>query len=621
MALAIAQNNIVPPIVVKAPNKSSHFMARGPNQMISRTDINRSGSTTFTEILQHLGGVQLQNMAGNNSRVGISMRGFGTNATSNSLLLINGIPMTNPDLAPPDLNAIPLEDIERVEITAGSESVLYGDQAVGGIINVITQDDPIPSTDMSCNAGSYQQRYCALSLRNKKQRSNYAINLSRFSSDNYREHNDNNQNTLFGLINYRHSNGHINLRYKLTDENMLYPGALSAAQVRQNRRQSNNTTDFFHDWNGLVHLEEIQQINPSMEAHLDLAHRQMNGYGTLTSHFTQSRMTDFLKPQLKFVVAQTNFMTGGELQNDSYQLNSLYGRTQETQQKFGLFFLMDRQIAPNWQATLGGRAAQMNSDLSSSFNNNDNINRAFATSIGTSKKILNGMEWYLRRAENFRFPKADENAATNTGSGLRTQRGASYETGFRYDTPSYSYQLDIYQLNLTDEIAYDPLQTAQNPFGSNNNLPPTVRRGFTFSSKYQPYYKLTFGGQYHYVNARFQSGLNSGNRIPLVSENMVQLSADYLLRENTHLYLESLYTGNFYAANDNANLAGKIGGYSLFNLHLNYKFKRFSTALRINNLLNQYYYFYVVTQPGMPDEFFYPAPTRNFVFTLSYHFE
>ena len=75
------------------------------------------------------------------------------------------------------------------------------------------------------------------------------------------------------------------------------------------------------------------------------------------------------------------------------------------------------------------------------------------------------------------------------------------------------------------------------------------------------------------------------------------------------------------AATDDANIAGKNGGYTTYNFNLGYRLKNLSASLRVNNIFNQYYYFYTVYQTSMLSEFFYPAPGRNFTLNLKYTFD
>jgi iron complex outermembrane receptor protein len=231
------------------------------------------------------------------------------------------------------------------------------------------------------------------------------------------------------------------------------------------------------------------------------------------------------------------------------------------------------------------------------------------------------MSGYVRRAESFRFPKADELTTITQGvQELRTQRGVAYEGGVIEEYDTYSADVGIYQLKLKDEIAFDPTQTPQNPFGSNRNLDPTIRRGATLSLKKQMTEKVIVDAQYNYVNARFQQGINAHHRIPLVSEHILRSGINYRVTARLNVYPEIIFTGNQFAANDDANRAGALGGYTIYNINLRYEYKELSASFRINNLFNKYYYFYTVFMPSTQTGFFYPAPGRNVTLTVNIAF-
>lgn len=612
------QSKIIPPVTVKAAHHSQRSLTGGPNTVASRQQLAASGAVSVAQALQYLGGVQQQDTTGNGSQVMLGMRGFGVNASSNTLLLVNGIPLTNPDLAPPNLNTIPLHEIEYIEIISGSESVQYGDQAVGGVINLITRDQAREKVALSCGTGSYNMRDCYAALYHGYGRLQYNLSFSHLHTDNYRDHNDYDQNLLMGKFAFPYARGRLHVEFSLGEEDMQYPGALTAAQVRQNREQSSNDMNFFKDWNGSFHLQHRQEFNPVWRLDTHLARRVMQGHGVLYSRFTQSRITDFLKPEVSGKIGEAAVRGGVDIQNDSYRLNSLLGNTEDTQQKYGLFGIADIPVYTRVSLAIGARMAQQNSRLTSLFTNN-NINRAWASTLGATYKMTPDTRWYLRRAESFRFPRADENASTPPGStGLRTQRGAAYETGMEWEHEKNAVQIGLYQLNLRDEITFDPTQTPQNPFGTNRNLSPTTRRGLTLSGKNQIAPKLTLDGQYNYVNARLQTGANAGNRIPLVSETIARAGVNYHFTDHLSAYTEGIFTGNQYPANDDANVAGKIGGYTAYNFHLRYVYNQLTASLRLNNIFNKYYYFYTVYQSD--SEFFYPAPGRNFTLTVKYLF-
>lgn len=615
-----AQDIAIPPVVVSASKGPHESLTNSPKTIITQEEIAATGVNSLPQALQELGGIQLQDETGTSSQVLLSMRGFGSNANSNTLMLVNGIPITNPDLALPDLNSIPLQEIEYIEIISGSESVLYGDQAVGGTINIVTRQQTKEHGQVSCVTGSYHQRTCYGIGNHHFKQWDVGMGLTNNHTDNYREHNQYDQTLLSGNLEYPYQTGRMAFNYHITHERMQYPGALTAAQVIQNRRQAANDTDFFKDWNGFYHLKWQQQFSSSWQLETDLFRREMHGNGVLTAPFTQSRVIHFFKPEIKGTLGDVIMRSGLDLEKDEYHLASVFGTTQDSQQKYGIFSLVRVPVFRRIFLSFGARAAEQKNTLQS-FSLINSLNRAVATTFGVTFEYDPSIKFYLRRAENFRFPKADENASTAIGvNGLKTQRGVSYEAGTTWTRNHSVSQLSIYQLNLKDEIAFDPTQTPLQPFGVNKNLDPTVRRGLSLAENYQVTERISLGGQYNYVNARFSGGIYSGNRIPLVAENIMHLGMNIKLLSHWNLYTEAIFTGNEYPDSDDANVAGKMGAYTLYNFNLRYVYHSFTASFRVNNVFNKYYYFYTVYVPMTESEFFYPAPGRSFLLTLKYAF-
>lgn len=603
----------IPPVIVSKPLTYSHK----PSVVISSSDMQKQGVATLSEALQSFGGIQLQDTTGNGSQVAISMRGFGVNASSNSLLLVNGIPFTNPDIAPPNLNQIPIDDIAFIEIYTGSESVLYGDQAVGGIINIITKKKLKNNVTLSCGLGSYNKYECNGGLQNRWKDLRYAMNVESFHTDNYRAHNDYDLTDFSGELLYPYSTGSLQFNYKIDKEKMLYPGALSAAEVDQNRRAANNNIDFFSDWNGFYHLRHLHSINDNWMVETDLTRRTMNGNGVLFSPFTQSRTIDFLKPVVKGKVGHVMTESGVDVENDRYTLDTDFGNTFDKLQKYSIFALIKIPSTDKLIFSIGGRSAMQHSDLQSP----DDIvinNYAGATTINGTYQYNENTSFYLRRAGSFRFPKVDEMASTTPGTILKTQYGVAYETGASNKYRNLSSQFELFQLNLHDEITFDPTQTAQDPFGTNRNLPPTKRVGFSFDEKFEMTNALSLTCQYHFVDAKFSSGVNIGKQIPSVAENIFHLGLNYHFLEDWIFFSEAVYTGSQFPANDDANISHKIGGYTIYNASLHYQLQQFSASLRLNNLFNKFYNLYTVYTPSTNTDSFYPAPGRNFYFTMQY---
>lgn len=108
-----------------------------PVTIIDRRTIELMGSRRLDEVVKEQTGIAIVNdIAGGSRSVGVQMQGFGSEYV---LVLIDGQPMVGRNGGNFDLSRISVSNVERVEITKGAASLLYGGDALGGTINVITR--------------------------------------------------------------------------------------------------------------------------------------------------------------------------------------------------------------------------------------------------------------------------------------------------------------------------------------------------------------------------------------------------------------------------------------------------------------------------------------------------
>ncbi len=179
-----------------------------------REEIERSPGQTIQDILAREPGVQVRSLFGgvNGAQTSVDMRGFGATAVNNTLILINGRRLNDLDLAGVDFSTIPRKSIERIEITRGnSGAVLYGDGAVGGVINIVTKTGVEPAA-VGARAG--ELRLVRLPRRRRIGQRLTSVRLSATSaygnaigSDGYRENNVLRQQNGVGDLRYTGEQG------------------------------------------------------------------------------------------------------------------------------------------------------------------------------------------------------------------------------------------------------------------------------------------------------------------------------------------------------------------------------------------------------------------------------
>ncbi|HDV8189970.1 TPA: TonB-dependent receptor plug domain-containing protein, partial [Enterobacter hormaechei] len=122
-----------------------------PTSVVTREDIERWQATSVVEIMSRLPGVDIAQSGGMGSTSSTFIRGT---ESRHVLVLIDGIPLNNAGISNvPDLSQIPTSLIQRIEYIRGPRSALYGSDAIGGVINIITGRDK-PGAEISAGVGS-----------------------------------------------------------------------------------------------------------------------------------------------------------------------------------------------------------------------------------------------------------------------------------------------------------------------------------------------------------------------------------------------------------------------------------------------------------------------------------
>ena len=121
--------------------------------VIGRDEIARAGAQSLVELLQRQPGVEIVQNGGPGSVSGVFLRGANRGQT---LVLIDGVRIASSTTGATTLEAIPLDQIERIEVLRGPASSLYGADAIGGVIQVFTRRGAGDSSaNVSAGYGTY----------------------------------------------------------------------------------------------------------------------------------------------------------------------------------------------------------------------------------------------------------------------------------------------------------------------------------------------------------------------------------------------------------------------------------------------------------------------------------
>lgn len=144
--------------------------------IIDRQTLDQAGQSSLRELLAQQPGVQFISNGSYRSTTGIFLRGA---ATSQTIVLIDGIRVGSATSGGASLENIPLERIERIEILRGAASALYGPDAVGGVIQIFTRE-PTENLQLtaSVGVGTDGKRQAGSSIRGSAGAIGYSLGVS-----------------------------------------------------------------------------------------------------------------------------------------------------------------------------------------------------------------------------------------------------------------------------------------------------------------------------------------------------------------------------------------------------------------------------------------------------------
>jgi vitamin B12 transporter len=145
--------------------------------VLDRVELDLIGQGSLLDVLANVPGVQISRNGGYRSSSSVFLRGA---SSSQTVILIDGVRIGSATSGTPALENIPLDRIERIEVLRGAASALYGPDAVGGVIQIITRElgtKPVLSANIGIGADGQQQ--AALAVRGSVGDLGYSLGWSR----------------------------------------------------------------------------------------------------------------------------------------------------------------------------------------------------------------------------------------------------------------------------------------------------------------------------------------------------------------------------------------------------------------------------------------------------------
>jgi vitamin B12 transporter len=213
---SVQQNNTLNEVIVTANKIEQKQNTTGKVlTIISAQQLTGQAGRTIAQVLNEQAGLQLPGSLSNLGTVpSIYMRGASSGRT---LILIDGAPVGDPSMISNefDLNLIPIDQIERIEILKGSQSTLYGSDAIGGVINIITKKKTTSWLTGGAGFGTYKNKKANLQLNGNIKKVTYLIGLEKQTAAGFSSAYDPNQTNTYDHDAYENNSWFAKFQYDI----------------------------------------------------------------------------------------------------------------------------------------------------------------------------------------------------------------------------------------------------------------------------------------------------------------------------------------------------------------------------------------------------------------------
>jgi vitamin B12 transporter len=189
------------PVVVTATRVATPEERLGASvTVITEDELRTQNHTRIEEALRQVPGVEIERSGGPGKLASIRIRGAGSAQVQ---VLVDGMRVKSPTLGTADLSELSLDGVERIEVIRGPQSSLYGADAIGGVVNIITRKGQGPPRGrLEVEGGSYATFRERASFEGAAGGFNAAFSVSRFDHGGQRDNDDAEQTALAGRIGY-----------------------------------------------------------------------------------------------------------------------------------------------------------------------------------------------------------------------------------------------------------------------------------------------------------------------------------------------------------------------------------------------------------------------------------
>ena len=576
--------------------------------------IEDSGAATLYDFLAQQTSLNVSPNIGNRATPAINLRGFGTeNGFQNVVITVDGQRINNIDLSPQLLAGIPIGNVERIEISKGSGSVIYGDGATAGAIQIYTKNKT--GVTVSTSFGNFGQQNHYVNAGISEQYFDLSANLAHdsyngFSKEDVTGHKDE----------FTDNTQNVKLKIKPTDSlrfflegtssrnDIRYVNTLTKAQFNNDPRQDPLKLDFLGNPTPYSH-QSFNSDQWRVGGEYDINQQfKISAY-----HFNEKKLSEFVSAtpskanstyesndiSLRYQNDDVNLIAGyqdfdGE--RDSLSDFGFGSSRDKTTKKNEAFYLQGAYIFNAWTISAGARNETVRykfnpitnpSGLPPAAKDKADID---AWDIGLNYRFNNEVSVFANYNQAYEAPDIDRlfNFAGGFNGFIEPAKTKTFNIGLNHILANNRLKVSAFHTHLDHEIYLVP--SFIDPTFKNTNLDKSHKYGLEIQDYYKFNDQLNASLIYNYTRAIIDTendgaGTFNGKDLPSVPKHTVVANLNYQFFDHATFNLNHTWRAKAYAFNDfQNNFKQKQEHYESTNVALSYQYKNFQVFTSINNL-------------------------------------
>ena len=545
------------------------------SEIYTLDDIKNSKSNNIYDFLTQNTSLSLAPSSGNKFSQKISARGYGLTIGSHNLVVtLNGRRLNSISTDGPAINTININDVEKIEITKGSGSVVYGDSAMAGAIHIYTKKNF--DTKVSTTFGNYGLVQTSASFGISQEKIDLNMSIDNLKHGGYsvadpQGNKDKGEETKSN-INARYvtdGGTEFELNYDLNDSENRYPNWLTQAQFNANSAQ--NSTGRVYTVSDRESDTLTYKVKRQLTDNITLLRSSsILNKETIVKSYNSSAITTYGNPsKYQYDYYNTDYILSyenGNLKIDSgytsldgsrtFPVASAYVPANTTSKKNIGFFSQLQYNQNDSIYTIGARNETVEykyKPVSGTQKNAKHNLEAF--DVGFNTRLNPSTNVFTNFNQAFQAPLIDRFFTYNGGFNgfMSPSTSKTINVGLNYLTEKSKTKVTLYRSNVNNEMFYNSATY------NNTNLDESHKQGLELQNLFAVSPKWSTNVNYAYTKAiidkESDNSLMNGKTNPMTSKHNITASVIYSFSDKTKMTLTQKYRSSAFAEEDYTNTA------------------------------------------------------------------